>query len=1352
MKLWILAVFASAAYINLNLCKESSEPEYYFLNKEDFEVHYDALSFDDAYRRCFNSGKSLLSIESYKVFEALLPRSVRNKFQAEHTRTNFNEEFWVLEKQSSSLNKINSVSNNVLKCFHAVRSPSSLEWVLKQESNCLKPRPFVCVDNKNNSRCSETGTLVEYLDSRSLSAEQQELDFDGANKFCSGIEFSLDYHKHVHNIGLNKDARYWRNLDKSILDQKTYLSRIISSFIPSFMTTANANCRVQLDSSNLSEKSSCAEKNSFVCSRSVETKLCKGQGLASDVEIQYKLPLSSSSGQFNSRGLQSCVPEVNHFNLQEIALNNLGGFCGFEQGQTDLCQHGQQVIQFSNVTQVNGIPVFLTVSNLSDYSPFNAQKNGIMGEFGQINMAANSNTSFEFYFHDENGMAVYLDHIPFTIYDLDNGGCDCELPLCSSCTTCNSPAHSREVFTVLSTEVINWDLDVDSSLCVDQTASSVSFSSTEEGTFADNPTSPSALTEFQRKVSVTVEYTQRSSFVVNFRSIGGLSGRNFLYTFFNYTECLTDTPTSQPTVTISPPAPAPQSACADNFTLTKASQTINALGQPCSSEFSQESICLDRGTGFLLFSDIGIYNNVAVSLLIENLTEYYAANSQNNGVDGDFGRINIRNNAAVRFRFSFVDSTLSEVNISELTFTFFDIENGGCNCDINSCAVCPECISADKAREFIRVNTTSLQSFFLDANSLLCTSGTPDILELSSSTEGFFGDNPTDINSLTNFQERVSAGLLFHDFSSFEVELEVQGGLNGRNVLFGFSNTFLNCSSTSNASIPTNSPTTGLLISPTSSPTAVSSGCNDLLISLENREVEKNNLGGYCGNSGLCGENEDKNILIKNAFLFQNKNISIRIENTTAYAPVNSARNGILNDLFQLNLKRDTNVTLKFSFLEENLQLIQLTSVSLTVFDIDNGGCTCESDGCGSCDDCSSSNNAREVVSVNSSAPARLVIPSPNRLCISSDQDKTSFMSTVEGFGSDNPSSALTLTEAQKQVSVGIVFENISAFSVTLQVMGGTNGRNFFFAFESNLETCETNQPTVNPTLAPTLGPSRAPSMGPSETPTQNPTTFPSVSPTEAPTIKPSLAPTNKPTVLPTENPSYAPSFEPTEIPTVSPSRSPTTSEQGCEYLETNLTSASITRNNLGGLCGNGGTYGQNCGSTVEEGIYLSNVATLGSEPISIELNNQSEYQAFNNARNGIENDLVQLNLLASSSLSLRVSFRDSNGDLVVIPRLLVSVFDLDNGGCSCENSQCPQCFGCSDPSYAREIVAVPTNDFDQYLLESNHQLCVDSNSSLTTFSSTREGFAADNPQSAFSLSTDQKRISVGLTYNRVFS
>ena len=113
------------------------------------------------------------------------------------------------------------------------------------------------------------------------------------------------------------------------------------------------------------------------------------------------------------------------------------------------------------------------------------------------------------------------------------------------------------------------------------------------------------------------------------------------------------------------------------------------------------------------YAGIGVYNGRSIDLVVSNLTAYKPNNPNNNGVNGQFGQINLGvrsedmdnggelnsgdvNSVRLKFEFMFGDTGLPAV-ISQFAFSFFDFDDEGFT-DANGNIVGHECLKLASLR------------------------------------------------------------------------------------------------------------------------------------------------------------------------------------------------------------------------------------------------------------------------------------------------------------------------------------------------------------------------------------------------------------------------------------------------------------------------------------------------------------------------------------------------------------------------------------------------------------------------------------------------------------------------------
>lgn len=193
------------------------------------------------------------------------------------------------------------------------------------------------------------------------------------------------------------------------------------------------------------------------------------------------------------------------FELSELVHANLGGF-GPDSGEENM--------RFANIATYNGKQVDLLVTSAPTFSTKNFLNNGKLGEFGQINLKAGSQTEISFNFVDNTtDEAVTFQTFFFSFFDMDSAGKGTKI--------------KRERVTADGFE--QYFITPTSEVLVQKDGSKIAFTSTESGTAADNPLFTDKMSKLQADRGVTFQYKEKSSFTTTLQVTGaGDQGRNFL--------------------------------------------------------------------------------------------------------------------------------------------------------------------------------------------------------------------------------------------------------------------------------------------------------------------------------------------------------------------------------------------------------------------------------------------------------------------------------------------------------------------------------------------------------------------------------------------------------------------------------------------------------------------------------------------------------------------------------------------------------------------------------------------------------------------------------------------------------
>ena len=118
---------------------------------------------------------------------------------------------------------------------------------------------------------------------------------------------------------------------------------------------------------------------------------------------------------------------LNFFN-SELSVNNLG--CSGPEPYYN-SRTGKEIcgLRYKNIGNFEGTAIDLFIQNTTAYHPNNAERNGILGMFGQINLLNDRKTYFRFCFLNASvdRMTAYvpLTEVTMTFYDFDQPGNVC---------------------------------------------------------------------------------------------------------------------------------------------------------------------------------------------------------------------------------------------------------------------------------------------------------------------------------------------------------------------------------------------------------------------------------------------------------------------------------------------------------------------------------------------------------------------------------------------------------------------------------------------------------------------------------------------------------------------------------------------------------------------------------------------------------------------------------------------------------------------------------------------------------------------------------------------------------------
>lgn len=205
-------------------------------------------------------------------------------------------------------------------------------------------------------------------------------------------------------------------------------------------------------------------------------------------------------------------PFMMSFSEASTVVSNLGGK-GPDQGE--------EMVKFTNVFPWSNSSVDLEVTVDGAYWPNNNTKNGLNGEFGNINLKAGASSSFRLKFFKGNTTELWTaPPFFFSVFDMDQGRMGAiERIMVQGYTWFKvggiSEVRPKEPNTLEDPK--------------EELNDTISFQSSTWGVEMDNPQHPLALSARQLNRTVTWMMPSISEFVMTYTVSPGLGGRNFLF-------------------------------------------------------------------------------------------------------------------------------------------------------------------------------------------------------------------------------------------------------------------------------------------------------------------------------------------------------------------------------------------------------------------------------------------------------------------------------------------------------------------------------------------------------------------------------------------------------------------------------------------------------------------------------------------------------------------------------------------------------------------------------------------------------------------------------------------------------
>jgi len=210
------------------------------------------------------------------------------------------------------------------------------------------------------------------------------------------------------------------------------------------------------------------------------------------------------------------------------------------------------------------------------------------------------------------------------------------------------------------------------------------------------------------------------------------------------------------------------------------------------------------------------------------------------------------------------------------------------------------------------------------------------------------------------------------------------------------------------------------------------------------------NLGGFgpdvgdegmrYANVGRTSDGETINLMVNVDYTATHK----VVDGASAYAVYRNWKNGRSGKFGIINLMNNHGIDVEFRFVDDENKPVVLDAFEFDFFDIDAG----KYDDDGSLLGVEKLRVFDYTKYTNSEA-----VGIASTVAEKDDADGGYFIGAREGFGSDNPTDPLKLTNVQVSSTVKFFFQNKSSFKMSFSVLGGsaTKGRNLMFATESAL-------------------------------------------------------------------------------------------------------------------------------------------------------------------------------------------------------------------------------------------------------------------------------------------------------------
>jgi hypothetical protein len=411
------------------------------------------------------------------------------------------------------------------------------------------------------------------------------------------------------------------------------------------------------------------------------------------------------------------------FDFATATINNLGG-----KGPTP----GDEMILFEDVVTVGEDGIDLAVvATSSDYTPQQVTRNGLKGDFAQINLRQDSSVELTWALRRKNGEKMTLRGFVFTIWDIDQG-----------------PSGNVQESIVIG-PVSGYHVNPSNDLDIERLNETFyKVSSKVHGTGANNPTSRFDITGTQGRLSISFTFEDTAEFRMRLGVTAGWGGRNFLFSGISKLIC-------EPPCDASP---------ASSIRFDQAELSVSNLGGQGPT----------TGEKMMLFSQVTTLDNDPVDLRIVSTSPYAAntASSTYNRMAGDFASINLVQNTSVDLVWTFYRSpytaTSQPLQMRTFAVSIWDFDQGKNGALQETAVVGPAKAYHRNVPDNITVVHVN-ESFY----------------RVASRVHGGGENNPIDRKNLTAEMYSNAITFSFDGISSFTMRLEAGAGWGSRNFLFG---------------------------------------------------------------------------------------------------------------------------------------------------------------------------------------------------------------------------------------------------------------------------------------------------------------------------------------------------------------------------------------------------------------------------------------------------------------------------------------------------------------------------------------------------------------------------------------